>query len=592
MRAEGEGHLMTMQPEVLPPGAGPASPPTLPGTPAWQDYWRDTFPCEQPSTVPYPRMPLSGLLETSSRRFPDRPACTLYGQEMSYARLADQARRLAKALADFGARPGRHVGLLLPNIPEYLVALQATWLTGATALQLSPLMVAEEVGHWLEATNCHLVVTLDLLAPAVVGSLGRGPLEHVVLTSLARRMAMWRGMLYRFERYRRNGYLKLPQDAHYHRFDQITRGEPLEEAVPVEPAEDVAVLAPTGGTTASPKAVMLTHRNLVANALQLRNWLDGPDGYESVLGVLPFFHAYGLTVTLLTAWAKGSAVHLYPRFETRAVLALIEQRRPDLVPAVPAMLAALNALTRGKKYDLSYVRTWLSGASALSSSVRAELEGHGARDVVEGYGLTEAGPVTHANLPGARNRPGTIGLPLPDTLAKLVDPDTGREVGVGEVGELVVKGPQVMKGYFNNPEATEEVLRDGWLYTGDMARRDSEGYYTLVDRKKDIIKTSGFLVFPAEVEEVLLSYPDVLEAAVVGVPDVDRGEVVKALVVARTGSKLDVAELEAHCKLHLGKQKRPRTIEIVAELPKNFLGKVLRRKLREPSPGAEAKAPA
>jgi long-chain acyl-CoA synthetase len=550
----------------------------------WQQSWLDEYLCDMPSCVPYPRVPLSELLERAARHAPDYPACTLYGRVTTFAQLSKQARRLAHALADKGAKPGRHVGVLLPNIPEYLIALQAIWLTGATALQLSPLMVAEEVGHWLEATGCHMVVTLDLLAPAVTGALQRGPLEHVILTSLARRMAMWRGMLYRIERLRRNGYLRMPHDARRHRFSDLLESPPLDKPVSVTPEEDVAVLAPTGGTTSSPKAVLLTHRNLVANALQLRNWCGGEDGSESLLGVLPFFHAYGLTVSLLTSWAKCSTLHLYPRFETRAVLNLIQTQRPEIVPAVPAMLAALNNLLRGKDDDLSFIRFVISGASALEASVRAEFQKHGVGAIVEGYGLTEASPVTHANPPGDANRPGTIGKPLPDTEARLIDPDTGTEVSDGEVGELVVRGPQIMKGYFNNPLATESVLKDGWLFTGDMARRDAEGYYTIVDRKRDIIKTSGFLVFPAEVEEVLRGYPDVAEAAVVGVPDYDRGEVVKALIVPRSGSKLDLAALESHCKLHLGKQKRPRQIEVVSELPKNFLGKVLRRKLRESPP--------
>lgn len=551
---------------------------------SWRQGWLDDYPCDMPSTVPYPRVPLTALLERAARRFPDHTACTLYGRRTTFVDLADQARRLAQALADRGAKPGRHVGVLLPNIPEYLIALQAIWLTGATALQLSPLMVAEEVGHWLEATGCHIVVTLDLLAPAVMGALERGPLEHVILTSLARRMAMWRGMLYRIARLRRNGYFRMPSDARRHRFSDLLEGAPLTDQVPVDPAEDVAVLAPTGGTTASPKAVMLTHRNLVCNAMQLRNWCGGPDGTESLLGVLPFFHSYGLSVSMLTSWAKASTLHLYPRFETKAVLNLIETQKPEMVPAVPAMLNALNNAMRGGKHDLSFLRFVISGASALAPEVRREFEGYGIGDLVEGYGLTEASPVTHANPPGAGNRPGTIGLPLPDTAARLVDPDTGLDVGNGVVGELVVRGPQVMKGYFNNPMATEAVLRDGWLFTGDMARRDDEGYYTLVDRKRDIIKTSGYLVFPAEVEEVLRNFPDVAEAAVVGVPDHDRGEVVKALIVPRTGHKLDLGALENHCKLHLGKQKRPRQIEVVKELPKNFLGKVLRRKLRESPP--------
>ena len=307
------------------------------------------------------------------------------------------------------------------------------------------------------------------------------------------------------------------------------------------------MLAPTGGTTASPKAVMLTHRNLLANAMQLRNCCPGADGEGGVLGVLPFFHSYGLTVALLTSWAKACTLHLHPRFEARAVLELLEEQRPDLVPAVPAMLAALNKVMRGRAHDLSFIRMAISGASALEPEVRREFESYGANDVVEGYGLTEASPVTHANPPGDRNRPGTIGLPLADTEARLADPDTGAPVQGETVGELVVRGPQVMKGYFNNRWATEAVLRDGWLYTGDMARRDADGYYTIVDRKRDIIKTSGFLVFPAEVEEVIRAFPGVAEAAVIGVPDAESGEVVKALVVPRAGLKLDVAALESHC---------------------------------------------
>ena len=548
----------------------------------WQQAWLDTYPCDMPSVVPYPRAPLSVLLEKAARTYPDKVACTLYGRPTTYAELDDRARRLAASLTSLGARPGRHVGLLLANTPEYLISLQAIWLTGATALQLSPLMVPEELHHWLEATGCHLAITLDLLAPNLVPSLAHGPLEHMVVTSLAERLAMWKGWLYRLERIRRGGVVRLRDDGRQHLFDNLLAADPLKQGVEVDPAQNVAVLCPTGGTTASPKAVMLTHRNLLANALQLRHWYEGPDGGESMLGVLPLFHSYGLTVAVLACWAKASSVHLYPRFEAKAVLNVIERQKPELIPAVPAMLNALNGLLRKRPADLSFIRTVISGAAPLDAAIRNEFESFGAREVVEGYGLTEASPVTHANRRGAANRPGTIGQPLADTQARVVDPVAGlEELPVGSVGELVVRGPQVMKGYFNNPLATEAVLRDGWLYTGDMARRDADGYFTLVDRKKDIIKTSGFLVFPAEVEEVLMNFAGVAEAAVVGQPDTEKGELVKALIVPRPGAKVDLAALEEHCKLHLGKHKRPKRVEVVSELPKNFLGKVLRRRLRE-----------
>jgi long-chain acyl-CoA synthetase len=550
--------------------------------PLWRRAWLDAYPGDVPSSIPYPSIPISALLESAAHRFPERTACTLYGKRTSYDRLADQSRRLATALADLGAGPGTCVGMLLPNMPEYVMALQATWLTGAAALQLSPLMVAEEIVKWLQTTGCRIVVTLDLLAAPILAALGKGPLQHVIVASLAEHMSPWRGFLYRVERVRRHGPLRLCEDEQVHRFDHLVRGAPRSLAPHIVPEEDVAVLAPTGGTTASSKIVQLTHRNLVANALQLRAWSRGQDGTESVLGVLPFFHAYGLSVSLLTSLASGSTLHLLPRFETAAVLRLLERERIELVPAVPAMLAALNRQLARRPRDLSYIRAVLSGASALDRKVRSEFERHGARNVVEGYGLSEASPVTHVNPLDERNRPGTIGLPLPDTEARIMDQETGRdELPVGSVGELVIRGPQVMKGYFNNPAETARALRNGWLYTGDLARRDRDGFFTIVDRKKDIIKTSGFLVFPAEVEEALASFPDVAEAAVVAEADAERGEIVKALVVARPGHSLSIGALERYCEQHLSKHKRPRKIEVVKELPKNFLGKVQRRRLRD-----------
>jgi long-chain acyl-CoA synthetase len=482
-----------------------------------------------------------------------------------------------------GVGPGQRVGLLLPNTPEYLASLQGVWLTGATALQLSPLMVAEEIRHWVESTGCKIVITLDLLAPAVVASLQPGLLENVILTSLAGRMALWQSMFYTFERLRRNGYLFYPGDARQHRFEWLLAAEPMREAVSIDPKEDVAVLAPTGGTTASPKAVMLTHSALLANAMQLRHWCGGEDTEDGVLAVLPFFHAYGLTVSLLSSWAGAHTMHLHPRFEAKAVLGVIENRKPTIMPAVPAMLSALNKQIAGRKIDLSFVRAVVSGASALNAEVRKEFEKTGVQRIVEGYGLTEASPVTHVNPNDQRNRPGSLGLALPDTEALIVDPDTGHTAPVGEVGELLIRGPQLMKGYFNNPAASEAALAGGYLHTGDMVRCDEQGFATLVDRKRDIIKTSGFLVYPAEVEEVLRAMPEVAEAAVVGIEDEEKGEVVKALVVAKSGASLTVAQLEAYAKIHLGKHKRPKKFELVTELPKNFLGKVLRRKLREGS---------
>ncbi|MGF1582361.1 MAG: AMP-binding protein [Gemmataceae bacterium] len=557
--------------------------PTHPTVPLWERPWLDGYPRGVPSSLAYPSIPLSGLLEATAQRFPDRPGCTLYGQPTSYAELAKRSQRLAATLARMGAGPGRRVAMLLPNIPEYLIALQATWLTGATVLQLSPLMVPEELQKWLRLLDCHLVVTLDLLAPNLLANPDgeKSPLERVIVTSLAERMPTWKSWLYRVERVRRKGPVRLLETDKIHRFDNLLK--PVERPmVPnVRPEEDVAVMVPTGGTTGSPKVVMLTHRNLVANATQLRYWSLSEEGKDDVLAVLPFFHAYGLSVCALSSLATGATIHLHPRFEAEAVLDIIEREKVQLLPAVPAMLNALNRSLRNKPRDLSSIRAVISGASALSAATRDEFQSYGAQNVVEGYGLSEASPVTHANPLGGGSRMGSIGLPLPDTEARIVDEATGlEEMPIGEAGELIIRGPQVMKGYFNNPEETAIALRNGWLYTGDIAKRDRDGYFRIVDRKKDIIKTSGFLVFPAEVEEAINKFSGVAETAVVGEPDEQRGEIVVAYVVPENGS-VDLTALQQHCLDSLSKQKRPMRINVVKELPKNFLGKIQRRKVRE-----------
>jgi long-chain acyl-CoA synthetase len=558
------------------PGNGP------PAMPLWERAWLDSYPSDVPSSLEYPNIPVSGLLENAAHQYPDRPALVLYERALTYRQLAEQARRLARSFADLGIGPGQRVGMLLPNMPEYPLALQATWLTGATALQLSPLMVAEELSKWLKATDCRIVVTLDLLAPNLKPALDSGLLDHVIVTSLAERLAPWKGWLYRLERMRRRGGFRLIDNHRVHMFDHMLRAQPRALAPRHVSEDDVAIMAPTGGTTASPKVVMLTHRNLVANAHQNHAWSRQGDTNRRVLGALPIFHAYGLSVCLLGSYVGGWTVYLLPRFDMKAVLRLLDRHQIEVVPAVPAMLAALNRRLRDKPADLSCIQAVVCGASALDVGVRKEFGQWGARGIVEGYGLTEASPVTHVNPIDENSvRPGTIGIPLPDTEARIMDQVTGtEELPTGAVGELIVRGPQVMKGYYNNPTETARALRGGWLYTGDLARRDSDGYFRIVDRKKDIIKTSGFLVFPAEVEEVLLRYPGIAEAAVVGMPDSDKGEVVKALVVSRNG-KLDLTGLEQYCALHLSKHKRPRTIEVMKELPKNFLGKIQRRHLRE-----------
>lgn len=551
-----------------------------------QRQWLRFYPPEVPPTLVYPSQSLSGIVTRAAAEFPENLACTLLEQRLTYRQLYDQVCRVAHALQHSGVRQGTSVGILLPNLPEYLVTLFAVWSLGGRIVQLSPLYVPEEVERLISWTECRHVVTLDLLMPNLSLALDRKQLEHVYLVSLAERLPILKSVLYRFDRLRKQGHFHLASYGPVQPFTRLLEFAPRNSIGKEVDADEIAVLAPTGGTTGSPKIVMLSHRNLISNAWQLRAWSLARDGQERILAVLPFFHAYGLTVCALAGVAMRASIHLHPRFETRATLQLIQRWKPTIFPAVPAMLAALNRVLRTwpadqPRPDLSCIRIVISGASALDPAVRDEFARHGAQGILEGYGLTEAGPVTHANPLVPENvRPGTIGVPLPDTDARIVDPITGeREMPVGEVGELIVRGPQVMLGYWRNPQETAQTLRQGWLYTGDLARRDADGYFTIVDRKRDIIKTSGFLVYPAEVEEVLLRFPQVAEAAVIGEPDPERGEMVVAYVVPRDGN-LDLQALDTFCREHLAKHKRPRKFQVVERLPKNFLGKVLRRQLR------------
>jgi long-chain acyl-CoA synthetase len=488
---------------------------------------------------------------------------------------------MAAALAAHGLRPGDRVGVLLPNVPEYLVVLFGTWMAGGAVVPLNPLMVAEEVSALLRSTSCRVVVCLDLLLPVLDADPDARP-GTVFVVTLADRLPWWDRLPYRLIRLYRRGFRDRRGLPHQPLDDAIAAAPDTD--APARPSPDTpAIIVPTGGTTGLPKAVVLTHRNLVANAWQVSHWVGRPVGREVVLACLPFFHSYGLTGCALTGVSIAATLLPYHRFRADRVLRLIERERPTLVPAVPAMLAAFNAALRRRRYDLGSVRWCITGGAPLPPGVAAEFAEHTGAVVVEGYGLSEASPVTHVGPLDGTARPGTIGLPLPDTDALVVDPETGAvPVPPGEVGELIVRGPQVMAGYWNDPEATARALRDGWLYTGDLATSDADGFFRIVDRKKDLIITSGHNVFPTDVEHVLRGCAEVEDVAVVGIPDADRGELVKAVVVPRGGRRFNRRSFDKFARQHLEVHKRPRVVEVVrGPLPRNPIGKLLRQALRD-----------
>ncbi|OWK47301.1 long-chain-fatty-acid--CoA ligase [Fimbriiglobus ruber] len=542
--------------------------------------WLSRYAAGVPHTLDYPAEPAYWLLERAAAMLPNRVACRYYEQQLTYAQLLDQARRAADALRRRGVKPGDRVGLLLPNVPEYLVAMFGTWMAGGIVVPLNPLMVAEEVALVLQSTGTRVVVTLDVTLPLVCSVKDAHP-EVVLSISLRDRLPRWERLGYSFIRFQRVGLHSPCHKGHVADF-----GEALAEADPAAPIErplptDPAYIQPTGGTTGRPKAVLLTHRNLVANAWQLYHWTDQQFGEDVTLAILPFFHCYGLSTCALGGTARGATLVMHHRFRAATVMNLIERWRPTTFPVVPAIMVALNQELRRKHYDLHSLRDCISGGAPLDLAVAQEFARYTGATVVEGFGLSEASPVTHAGPLDGTARPGTIGLPLPDTDARVVDAETGLvEVPNGEVGELIIRGPQVMAGYWNDPVATAKTLRDGWLYTGDLARRDADGFFQIVDRKKDLIIVSGFNVYPTDVEHVLRRYSGLSDIVILGAPDERRGEVVKAVVVPAKGQRFNRAAFDAFAHEHLAAYKRPKIVEVAAELPRNPLGKVLRRVLR------------
>jgi long-chain acyl-CoA synthetase len=547
--------------------------------------WLDNYPPGVPEHVAVPTASLAGLLDDAARDFPHAPALHFEGRTTSYAQLAEQARRAAGALAGLGVGKGTRVGLILPNCPQAVAALFGALRLGATVVQNNPLYTERELGHQLADAGVEVVVCLDLVYERVKALRGQTAVREVVVTSVLDELPAVRRALAPYTKRGKAASASIDKDEPVRRWRELLGAAPQvpREPAEVDPDRDLALLQYTGGTTGVSKGVMLTHHNLRANVEQVRAWFpDADPGREVMMAVLPFFHVYGLTVCLLLGVRLGAALVLQPRFDLDGVLSAIDRFRPTLFPGVPTMYVAVNNAVEKGSHDLSSIKACLSGAAPLPMEVAERFERFSGGRLVEGYGLSESSPVAIANPIYGKRKAGTIGMPLPDTLARIADPsDPDRTLPTGEPGELAISGPQVMEGYWNRPEESAAVLRDGWLLTGDMAVMDEEGYFAIVDRKKDMIIAGGYNVYPREVEEVLYEHPKVLEVAVAGVPDAYRGEVVKAFVVLRQGEQATVDEIREFAKARLAAYKVPRAVEFRDDLPKTLIGKVLRRALVE-----------
>jgi long-chain acyl-CoA synthetase len=553
-----------------------------------QAPWLRFYEPGVPPALTYPEQTLPEVLDRTAERFPDRVALRFFVDArlpvpaLRYRELAEKTRRFATALFQMGVRKGDRVALMLPNCPQQVIAFYGALRLGAIPVNTNPMYVAREMREQFEDSGCETLVVLDQLYPRLREIHAATRLRRVIVVDVTESLPWPARLLARFAQARRGERVRVPAETDTVFFLDLLCYPPTPPGSDLSPS-DVALLQYTGGTTGTPKAAMLTHRNLVANSLQACAWFPrAKDGGEVFLGALPLFHVYGLTSVLLFGVAKGAEIVLVPRPRpVDIVLEAIQRFRVTLFPGVPTLYAAINEHPRVGEYDLKSGALCVSGAAPLPREVAERFEALTGGRLVEGYGLTETSPLTHCTPLFGERRPASIGLPFPDTDARIVDLETGEPVPEGEEGELEVRGPQVMAGYWQRPEETAEVFHDGWLRTGDVARMDHDGFFHVVDRKKDMIDASGFKVLPREVEEVLFMHPKVREAVVAGVPDAYRGETVKAFVVLRPGESASEAEIVDFCRLHLAVFKVPRRVEFRDELPKSMVGKYLRRVLVE-----------
>lgn len=567
-------------------GVGNAAATTLP--------WLAHYSASVPHEIEIPDRSLPELLRDAARQYGSRDAILYYGTRITFVQLMALVDRFAQALLRLGVTRGDRVSVCLPNVPQFPIAFFGALKAGAVVVATNPLYTQPELRHQLNDAGVKVVVTLDQLYPTLAAVRSETSVEHVILAAVTDYFSPALTVAYSIKqasesrgkpRVRRDA---LRADNTIHTWKQLLGSSHDHQGFEVfqlpEPAapDDLAVLQYTGGTTGLSKGAMLTHRNLAANASQAWTWSEqAPGTHHTALCVAPFFHSYGLTVGMNLSLLHGYTVVLIPRFTTSDVVHAIQKYKPDLFPGVPTMYQAIANAVEGKKVNLRSVEVCISGAAPLPGAVQDRFEAISGAKLVEGYGLTEASPVTHCNPVFGERRLGTIGLPLPNTIAAIVNTETFEFLPPGEIGEIVVKGPQVMRGYWNRPNETAEQVRDGWLLTGDIGTMDADGYFRIVDRAKDLIIAGGFNIYPRDVEEVLFQHPNVQDACAVGVPDEYRGETVRAYVVPKPGATLTAEELTAFCKQRLAAYKVPKQFEFRDSLPKTLIGKVLRRALRE-----------
>ena len=547
--------------------------------------WLKFYEPHVPEHIDYPQITMPAALEQTARKYPDHTALIFKGTKITYREYNEAVDRFAAALQGLGVKKGDCVAVHLLNCPQFPIAYYAILRIGGIVVPCNPVYTALEMRHQLNDSGAEVMVTLSLMYPLVKQIRPETKLRHVIVANIKTYLPPLLRFLFTLLKEKKGGHrVDISGDANTYWFtDMLAKGPAKPQPVEVS-WDDTAVLMYTGGTTGVYKGTELTHKNILVNAYQCKVWIKAGEAEDVSLTALPLYHSFAMTTCMNMDTLIGAAMLLIPDpRDLGDVLKNITQHKPTFYPGVPAMYVAINNHPDLSKYDVSSIKACVSGAAGLPVEVQKRFQELTGAKLVEGYGLSEASPVTHANPIYGENRVGTIGVPWPDTEVKIVDVETGEKVlGVGEEGELCIRGPQVMKGYWNMPQETTNTLREGWLYTGDITKMDEDGYFQIVDRKKDmILGAGGFNIYPREIEDVLYEHPKVREVAAVGVPVEEKGERVKVYIVLKEGETATEEEIIQFCRDNLAPYKVPKFVEFRTELPKTMVGKILRRALLE-----------
>ncbi len=543
--------------------------------------WHPSYAPGVKPSLNYDRTTVSAALSRSAKNFPDHPVLNYMGKIFAYERLEKMVNAFSRALLDLGVKAGDKVAVCLPNIPQAVIANYAVFRIGAATVQTNPLYTERELSYQLDDSDAVAIITLSLLVPRILKIMDQTKIEKIIACHIHSYLPFPKKQL--FPLVKKDMVRKITPDENLLEFTDLIGKYPTDPVEDRSEWEGIGALLYTGGTTGVSKGVMLTHANMSCNVQQFAAWFPdlAPAG-EIMVGNFPFFHSAGFTAIQNFAIWQAYQIILVPRPEPKINIEIIKKYKPTFLPGVPTIFVGLLNDPEFRKLNMASIKGFFSGAAPLAADTIRELKTLTGADMCEVYGSTENSPVVTVTPWGGVIKPGTVGCPVPDTDIKIMDIETGeKEMPTGEAGEILIKGPQVMKGYYKKPEETDKVLVDGWFYSGDIGRFDEDGYLSIVDRKKDMIIAGGYNIYPVELDNVLFDHPAILEACTIGIPDAYRGETVKSFVVVKPGENLTAEAVLAYCRERLAAYKMPKQVEFVHELPKSAVGKILRRKLRD-----------